>query len=125
MTTIGDEIKALEDLEAKATARPWTAHVGSRPDDSIVFPSRGGNVIARTTDANAALIVAAVNALPRLLARLREAEGERDALRKAAKPAAICHAPTRCFGLSGFPRGGYVCPGCRLLAALRTGGGHE
>lgn len=72
MTTIGDdEIKALEDLLAKGTPGPWDVWMLR----AIEAPR------SHLRDENARLIVAAVNALPRLLARLREAEGERDALR--------------------------------------------
>lgn len=120
------DLDALEALLAKATPGPWHTGAGDHWSRDVRAGSDAPAFCgARNGVADAALIVAAVNALPALIAELRAARRERDALREAAKPAAICHAPTRCFGTSGFPRDGYVCPGCRLDAALRTGGGHE
>lgn len=90
-------IEDLRELLAKATPGPWKAELartlvhiaGAGPVCSIsVSPPRVPekhirNETVRTAGANAALIVAAVNALPALLDRLTTAERERDEARAA------------------------------------------
>lgn len=78
------DLNAIEALLAAGTPGPWRTGTGDHwcrdiraGSDSPAFCG------ARNGPADAALIVAAVNALPGLLARLRAAEAERDALRAA------------------------------------------
>jgi hypothetical protein len=78
-----EEIEALRKLEAEATPEPWEWDVDGiayiSPDICIMgnpaYPTPGPNA------ANAELIVAARNALPRLLSALAAMERERDAMR--------------------------------------------
>lgn len=92
------DLDALEALIAAATERPWECsrepvpYHGSEEDRLWDLGPRGSGedgfaTLSSDAGANARLIVAAVNALPALLARLRAAEAERDVLRKVAEAA--------------------------------------
>lgn len=76
------DLDALESLAAKATPRPWTYRVSG--DAVYLDADRGGatrgiaaSIHSELDETNYALIVAAVNALPELLAlaRLNAAKG--------------------------------------------------
>lgn len=72
------DLDALEALLGKATPGPW----GQEPFGLIVSQEENESgkhalIADPTGDANAALIVAAVNSLPALIARVRELERER------------------------------------------------
>jgi len=97
------ELEELKKLLAEATPGPWKIERGKRciqgPDtregDSLVLTSMMGGATKwshspyseycvpgmKEGDANAALIVAAVNALPALIARVEEMEAELEAAR--------------------------------------------
>jgi hypothetical protein len=97
------DLEGLERLLGAATARPWVvamtsgpseprAIVHPRPDLAEKFPKavygdalREEQIVLAwaAKPADLALIVAAVNGLPRLLARLRELEGQLTAVREA------------------------------------------
>lgn len=67
------DLDALAALLERATPGPWYECSG------LVTPSH--RLFTETRHENAALIVAAVNALPALIARVRELEQERDEAR--------------------------------------------
>lgn len=84
------DLSRLEELLAKATSGPWEAcepgDYGDFDGDSRVICSADPDDMRRIavvhwwqdhpeTDANTALIVEAINALPSLIARIRELEG--------------------------------------------------
>lgn len=87
------DLDVLESLLAKATPGPWARERGSiyvahEGDDHRAGTLFTGACNKEWNRANSALIVAAVNALPALLAYVRELERERDkALRKLLSPA--------------------------------------
>ena len=76
------DLAALEALIAKATPGPWECD-DKQVGDAYRYILGRVSLIARIPtfaggEDNAALIVAAVNALPELIARVRELERERD-----------------------------------------------
>ena len=75
------DLDALQALLDKATPGPW--------DDCGAWVTPSHRKFTESRDENAALIVAAVNALPALLAYVRELEQERD---EALGHAEIWHA---------------------------------
>jgi len=97
------DTQKLRELLAKATPGPWEGHgLPYRGMDDPVITSQGGMYICQLTydqqsitqehdvDADAALIVAAINALPELLNEVEMLRAERDRMREAlariAKP---------------------------------------
>ena len=98
------DLDALEALAAKATPGPWW----QEPFGLIVSQNENESgkrafIAAPTGDANATLIVAAVNTLPALIKRVRELERERQNYRAMrdnggsthwdiAEVGAICHS---------------------------------
>lgn len=83
------DVARLSELMAKATPGPWTT--GEGDPQSILSEhnwtciAQANTVFVDTADANAALIVAAVNALPAMLQQLAEREAEVEALRHAVE----------------------------------------
>lgn len=75
-----DELAAVEALLAEAPALPWRLS-DSNPGNAIRSDAEGRRILTTTSvpaDRRLDLIVAAVNALPRLAAALRSAWAERD-----------------------------------------------
>jgi hypothetical protein len=105
------DVQQLRDLLDKATPRPWelTARYGDMGDYTGMV-NAGAMRVANVYDdeANAALIVAAVNSLPALLARL-------DALEEVAEASDMIHA----HGPGEPIRQPESCPLCAALARLR------
>lgn len=112
------DVQQLRDLLDKATPRPWThLHVDDQGDGTYDSVRAGDGieicydercVLADEGFANIALIVAAVNSLPALLAHL-------DALEEVAEAADLIHAHG-----SGAPiRQPESCPLCAALARLQ------
>lgn len=89
-----DELKTLEELDAKATPAPWQLGEDDVNPELMTGPRNTegsfnyiGNGYDRTDDAfDNKLCVAVRNALPRLLAHIRTLEADLDEARKYAAP---------------------------------------
>lgn len=77
-----EELSELEELSNKATPGPWVAE-----GDKVVAPCPYYDDITTYLFPNDTLFIAAArNAIPKLIARVRELEVERDELKKEVLP---------------------------------------
>lgn len=91
------DLAALEALLANATPGTWSQHSVVYSVIQVGCELVASTIVSSNTAADAALIVAAVNALPELIARVRELERERDqaAIAMRERCADICSAMAR------------------------------
>ena len=79
------DLDRLEALRAAATPGEWTTYPSRSGQPGLVHIKIPNSMHPTAWPADAALIVAAVNALPDLIGRIRELEGREAKLRAAVK----------------------------------------